>query len=155
MDQIRIQCLKWLNVHSREHKVLKTLWRLSHKVHPVLNIPIICSASMNTQKNAIDRSISISTTFKTAYDTYLAIHDARIGGHYREINGLIITYQPNGTVLDTAMTTLHKDLHGIIIATKLSYSNGPIEGINHKIKELKLHAMASPTKPKCSSKPTR
>jgi Transposase and inactivated derivatives len=33
--------------------------------------------------------------------------------------------------------TLRKKLNGVINAAKSSYSNGPIEGINRKIKELK------------------
>ncbi|EPC98497.1 transposase [Lacticaseibacillus paracasei subsp. paracasei Lpp125] len=35
------------------------------------------------------------------------------------------------------MYTLRKNLNGVINAAKSSYSNGPIEGINCKIKELK------------------
>lgn len=34
MDTIRTQCLKQLDKHSREYKVLKSLWRLFHKANP-------------------------------------------------------------------------------------------------------------------------
>lgn len=35
------------------------------------------------------------------------------------------------------MATLRKNLTGVINAAKSPYSNGPIEGVNRKIKELK------------------
>ena len=75
--------------------------------------------------------------FKTAYETYIDLHDALMGHHADELKNIITNYQPNGTPLDTAMHTLRKNLNGVINADKSSYSNGPIEGINRKIKELK------------------
>lgn len=75
--------------------------------------------------------------FKTAYETYIDLHDALMGRHADELKNIITNYQPNGTPLDTAMHTLRKNLNGVINADKSSYSNGPIEGINRKIKELK------------------
>ncbi|KRL41166.1 hypothetical protein FD01_GL002250 [Lacticaseibacillus manihotivorans DSM 13343 = JCM 12514] len=39
--------------------------------------------------------------------------------------------------MDTAIATLRKNLPWIINAAKSPYSNGPIEGVNRKIKELK------------------
>ena len=62
MDQIRVQGLKQLDVHSREHKVLKSLWKLFHKTKP---------------------------DAKQAH--YLAIHDALMGGHYRKLATIITT----------------------------------------------------------------
>lgn len=139
MDQIRVQCLKQLDVHSREHKVLKSLWKLFHKVQPDAKHShyLFGLNEYSTEQNAIDLGTGVSTAFKTAYDTYLAIHDALMGGHYRKIKSLIMTYQSNGTALDTAMTTLRKNLRGVVNAAKSPYSNGPIEGVNRKIKELK------------------
>ena len=139
MDQIRVQCLKQLDVHSREHKVLKSLWKLFHKVQPDAKHShyLFGLNEYSTEQNAIDLGTGVSTAFKTAYDTYLAIHDALMGAHYRKIKSLIMTYQSNGTALDTAMTTLRKNLRGVVNAAKSPYSNGPIEGVNRKIKELK------------------
>ncbi len=91
----------------------------------------------STEQNAIDLGTSVSPTFKDAYDTYLDVHDALMGGQCRKLETLITTYKRNGSVLDTAMTTLRKNLRGVINAAKSSYSNGPIEGVNRKIKELK------------------
>ncbi|WP_172996128.1 transposase, partial [Lactobacillus helveticus] len=69
--------------------------------------------------------------------TYIDLHDALMGRHADKLKNIITNYQPNGTPLDTAMHTLRKNLNGVINAAKSSYSNGPIEGINRKIKELK------------------
>ena len=139
MDQIRVQCLKQLDVHSREHKILKSLWKLFHKVHPDAQHTqyLFGLNEYSTEQNAIDLGTSVSPTFKDAYDTYLDVHDALMGGQCRKLETLITTYKRNGSVLDTAMTTLRKNLRGVINAAKSSYSNGPIEGVNRKIKELK------------------
>ena len=139
MDQIRVQCLKQLDVHSREHKVLKSLWKLFHKTKPDAKQAhyLIGLNEYSTEQNAIDLGTSVSAPFKTAYTTYLAIHDALMGGHYRELATIITTYKGNGSALDTAMATLGKNLTGVINTAKSPYSNGPIEGVNRKIKELK------------------
>lgn len=91
----------------------------------------------STEQNAIDLGTSVSAPFKTAYTTHLAIHDALMGGHYRKLATIITTYKRNGSALDMAMATLRKNLTGVINATKSPYSNGPIEGVNRKIKVLK------------------
>ncbi|WP_283601728.1 transposase [Ligilactobacillus aviarius] len=41
--------------------------------------------------------------------------------------------------MDTAVSTLKGNIHYIENACYFNYSNGPIEGINCKIKELKRH----------------
>ncbi len=139
MDQLRVQCLKQLDVHSREHKVLKSLWKLFHKANPDAKKShyLFGLNEWSTEQNAIDIGTSASAAFKTAYETYLELHEDLMGGHYRKLKTLITTYKRNGTVLDTAMSTLRKNLRGVITAAKSSYSNGPIEGVNRKIKELK------------------
>ena len=139
MDTIRTQCLKQLDKHSREYKVLKSLWRLFHKANPdAQNSRYLFGLNeYSTEQNAIDIGTDTFPAFKTAYETYIDLHDALMGRHADELKNIITNYQPNGTPLDTAMHTLRKNLNGVINAAKSSYSNGPIEGINRKIKELK------------------
>ena len=139
MDQIRVQCLKQLDVHSREHKVLKSHWKLFHKAHPdAKHVSYMFGLNeYSTEQNAIDLGTSTSLEFKIAYQTYRDIHDSLMSGNFQELSTLITTYQRNGSVLDTAMATLRKNLSGVINAATSPYSNGPIEGVNRKIKELK------------------
>lgn len=134
MDTIRTQCLKQLDKHSREYKVLKSLWRLFHKANPDAQKSryLFGLNEYSTEQNAIDIGTDTFPAFKTAYETYIDLHDALMGRHADELKNIITNYQPNGTPLDTAMHTLRKNLNGVS-----SYSNGPIEGINRKIKELK------------------
>lgn len=139
MDTIRTQCLKQLDKHSREYKVLKSLWRLFHKANPDAQKSryLFGLNEYSTEQNAIDIGTDTFPAFKTAYETYIDLHDALMGRHADELKNIITNYQPNGTPLDTAMHTLRKNLNGVINAAKSSYSNGPIEGINRKIKKLK------------------
>lgn len=48
-----------------------------------------------------------------------------------------MNYRPNGTEMDTVMRTIQKNYLGIRNACLYDHSNGPLEGINRKIKELK------------------
>jgi transposase len=50
---------------------------------------------------------------------------------------LVMNYRPNGTEMDTVIRTIQKNYLGIRNACLYDYSNGPLEGINRKIKELK------------------
>ena len=53
-------------------------------------------------------------------------------------------YQHTNTVMDTAIQTLKKNLNGIQSAMLYPYSNGATEGINRKIKNLKIQLSYQP-----------
>ena len=48
-----------------------------------------------------------------------------------------MTYRRTDTEMDTVITTFRKNYLGIRNACLYDYSNGPIEGFNRKVKELK------------------
>ena len=118
MDTIRTQCLKQLDKHSREYKVLKSLWRLFNKANPDAQKSryLFGLNEYSTEQNAIDIGTDTFPAFKTAYETYIDLHDALMGRHADELKYIITNYQPNGTPLDTAMHTLRKNLNGVINA---------------------------------------
>ncbi|MQS76906.1 transposase, partial [Companilactobacillus halodurans] len=49
-------------------------------------------------------------------------------------------YKRNGTAMDTAITTLRKNINYVKNSCLLPYSNGPLEGTIGKIKKLKRNS---------------
>ncbi len=135
-----------------EYKVLKSLWRLFHKANPDAQKSryLFGLNEYSTEQNAIDIGTDTFPAFKTAYETYIDLHDALMGRHADELKNIITNYQPNGTPLDTAMHTLRKNLNGVINAAKSSYSNGPIEASTVRSRSSNVLVMASPIRPICS-----
>ncbi|MFD1440783.1 ISL3 family transposase [Lacticaseibacillus hegangensis] len=140
MDQIRIQALKQISdKHSREYKALKTNWKTLHKAKPDAkhrHYRFGLNESL-TDQEVIDVGIDPFPKLKTAYETYIDIHDALLGGHPKRLKALIENYQPCGEPMDTAIATLKLNIRGVLNASQTLLSNGPIEGVNRKIKELK------------------
>lgn len=139
MDQLRVQYLKQLDPHSREHKVMKTDWRLFHKAHPNASKMRYLRGlnEYSTEQNAIDLGTDKFPAFKAAYEAYIDVHEALMNHQVSRLKALITNYQRAESTMDTAMTTLRKNLTGVLNAARSSYSNGPIEGKNRKIKQLK------------------
>ena len=91
MDTIRTQCLKQLDKHSRKYKVLNSLWRLFHKANPDAQKSryLFGLNEYSTEQNAIDIGTDTFPAFKTAYETYIDLHDALMGRHADELKNII------------------------------------------------------------------
>lgn len=140
LDQIRVQCLKQLNdPHSAIYKALKTNWKVFPKADPDAIQPRY-RFGLNqflTDQEVIDIGIDAFPRFKAAYDTYIGFHDALLDNDPERLEALIRGYKPCGEAMDIAIKTLDKNLAGVLNAATSEYSNGPIEGVNRKIKALK------------------
>ena len=141
LDNCRINLLKNLDKHSREYRILKSQWKLFHQkvteLHPEKPIYLRGINEYMTKQNAVDLVTNEFPEFKTVYETYqeitLALHDRD-----RELLcAALERYQPTQTAMDASINTLKKNLRYVINSTKYEYSNGPLEGINRKIKVLK------------------
>ncbi|MBB1085369.1 transposase, partial [Limosilactobacillus fastidiosus] len=53
------------------------------------------------------------------------------------LQAVLQNYQTTNTEMDTTISTLRKNQQAVINSTKYEFSNGPLEGINRKIKTLK------------------
>ncbi|HEU5999926.1 TPA: transposase, partial [Streptococcus pneumoniae] len=53
------------------------------------------------------------------------------------LESTILDYQKTNTEMDTAIQTLRQNRKYVLNSAKFEYSNGPLEGINRKIKTLK------------------
>lgn len=142
LDSARIQLLKKLKSHRRrEYRILKSQWRLFHKdMQGINNTKPVYLRGINeymTQQNAIDLILSKYPHFSEVYHTYQNIVQALKRHDADELTSTIYLYEPSKTLMDTTINTFKKSLHYITNSARFSYSNGPLEGINRRIKSLK------------------
>lgn len=141
LDNCRINILKFLDAHSREYKIMKSQWRLFHlkqtELHPEKPVYLRGINEYMTKQNAVDLITNKFDDFKAVYQTYQTITKALHDRDQELLQDVLEHYQPNKTAMDTTIATLRKNRRAVINSTKYEYSNGPLEGINRKIKTLK------------------
>ena len=71
------------------------------------------------------------------YQTYQDITKALNERNSELLESTILDYQKTDTEMDTAIQTLRQNREYVLNSAKFEYSNGPLEGINRKIKTLK------------------
>ncbi|MCD7084967.1 transposase, partial [Limosilactobacillus fastidiosus] len=69
--------------------------------------------------------------------TYQAITQALQERDPKLLQAVLQNYQTTNTEMDTTISTFRKNQQAVINSTKYEFSNGPLEGINRKIKTLK------------------
>lgn len=142
LDNARIQLLKQFKDHrSREYKILKSQWRLFHKAEDQLeNAKAVFLRGINeymTQENAVDLILRKHPKFAEVYSTYQKLHAALKKRDVEELTSTISGYENTKTAMDQTIHTLRRSAHFVANSAKYDYSNGPLEGINRKIKNLK------------------
>ena len=144
LDSARIQTIKGLkDHHARIYRIMKSQWRLFHKDYTQIDaIKPVYLRGINeymTQQNAIDLVLNHFTKFNDVYQTYqYLMHVIKIR-NVQEMSELLDTYQPLHNQMDIVIHTLRYYRHYILNSLIYPYSNGPIEGLNRKIKDLKRH----------------
>ena len=141
MDRERIKLQKVLDYKSREFKILKSHWKLFHKNAKELETakPVYLRGvnEYMTPQNAVDLITEKYKDFGEIYNTYQNIVMAIKERNVDLLDETINSYQTTHTELDTCINTFKKNLRFIKNSIKFEYSNGPLEGINRKIKSLK------------------
>ena len=138
----RVATLKRLpNHHSRQYKSLKTHWRLFNKTENQLDAQHIKYYrglnEFTTQQNIVSLGLEDQPTLTAVYMVYQTLLEALQNRDFKTFETTVHQYQRTNTTMDTAIRTLKKNLNGIQNAMLYLYSNGPIEGLNRKIKTLK------------------
>lgn len=133
LDQARLALIHGISDHhSRVYKVLKSQWRLFHmKCMDIDDKTPHYLFGINeymTQQNALDLGFKDHPRFKQVYDVYQAIQQALSTGDERKLVNALNTYKHTGTEMDTAISTLKKNMIAIKNSCKYSYSNEPVEG---------------------------
>ena len=90
-----------------------------------------------TTQNAVDLITNQFPEYAKDYHIYQSILQCISDHNVKELRQTIMDYRPNGSAMDTTITTLKSNLKYIENSIRYTFSNGPLEGINRKVKQLK------------------
>ena len=90
-----------------------------------------------TQQNALDLIVKNHPQFEKVYDAYQDIFNALKGKNRERLIDVLENYRRSGQNMDTAISTFKKNMIAVLNSVEYDFSNGPVEGMNRRIKSLK------------------
>ncbi|CAJ1226420.1 ISL3 family transposase [Lactiplantibacillus xiangfangensis] len=144
LNQTRVQLMHHFSSDTREYRILKHHWRLFLKSYSNLETRkpqwFTHLKDWFTQEQLILKGLELDPTFQHTYFTAHALVDAlRTRDYQRFIEALSRTDKVSSQ-LETTIKTYRKHLSLIKNMMASTYSNGPLEGVNRKIKQIKRTA---------------
>ena len=141
LGNARISLMKNMNdCHCREYKILKAYWRLFHKdsadLEAARSVYLRGVNEYMPQQNALDLIVKNHPQFEKVYDAYQDVSNALKGKRERLI-AVLENYRRSGQNMDTVISTLKNNMAAVLNSVEYDFSNGPVEGINRRIKSLK------------------
>ena len=142
LGNARISLMKKMNdCHCREYKILKAHWRLFHKdsadLEAARSFYLRGVNEYMTQQNALDLIVKNHPQFEKVYDAYQDVFNALKEKNRERLIDVLENYRRSGQNMDTAISTLKKNMTAVLNSVEYDFSNGPVEGINRRIKSLK------------------
>lgn len=144
LNQSRVQLMKHYNVDSSEYRLLKFHWRLFLMNYDRLekNKPQWFPHLHDhlTQEAVVARGLNLDETFA---NTYRIAHEIIESCQKRNWNQFAQALSETATVnplLKTVTNTFKKQRKPIQNMMSCTYSNGPLEGVNREIKQIKRTA---------------
>lgn len=141
LNNCRISIMKQLDKHTREYKIMKSQWKLFHfktkDLHPEKPVYLWGVNEYMTRQNAVDLITNKFSDFMMVYQTYQDITTALQSRNKELLITTLSDYQTTHSEMDITINTLRKNQKYVLNSIKYKYSNGPLEGINRKIKNLK------------------
>lgn len=139
-ERIKIQRELSDKNHNRVYKLLKSNWKFFLKAERNID-------TSNTKwfrgvneymypQDALQLVFKDFPNFKTVYDVYQSVLDARFNHTFTPLELLINNYKNNKTEMDTVIKTYKKYIKGIKAAFENNASNGRLEGTNRRIKQI-------------------
>ena len=89
------------------------------------------------QQNALDLIVKNHPQFEKVYDAYQDVFNALKKKNRERLIDVLENYRRSGQNMDTAISTLKKNMTAVLKSVEYDFSNGPVEGINRRIKSLK------------------
>ena len=122
-------------------KILKAHWRLFHKdsadLEAARSVYLRGVNEYMTQQNALDLIVKNHPQFEKVYDTYQDVFNALKEKNRERLIDVLENYRRSGQNMDTAISTLKKNMTAVLNSVEYDFSKGPVEGINRRIKSLK------------------
>ncbi|WP_409022737.1 ISL3 family transposase [Dellaglioa sp. P0083] len=140
INQARVQLMRQYDSKSYEYRLLKHHWKLFLKHPNALETkkPQWFTHLRNhlTQEQLIETALGFNQEFAVVYATCHGIIDALKLGQNSQVTDLINHSQTVNIGLSTVLSTLKKNLKAVCEAICSLLSNGRIEGVNRKIKQI-------------------
>lgn len=142
LGNARISLMKKMNdCHCREYKILKAHWRLFHKdsadLEAARSVYLRGVNEYMPQQNALDLIVKNHPQFEKVYDAYQDVFNVLKEKNRERLIDVLENYRRSGQNIDTAISTLKKNMTAVLNSVEYDLSNGPVEGINRRIKSLK------------------
>ena len=122
-------------------KILKAHWRLFHKdsadLEAARSVYLRGVNEYMTQQNALDLIVKNHPQFEKVYDAYQDVFNALKKKNRERLIDVLENYRRSSQNMDTAIFTLKKNMTTVLNSVEYDFSNGPVEGINRRIKSLK------------------
>lgn len=151
LNTIRIQTMKNYSISSRAYRQLKKYWKLLLKDETTLNYTDFRKHrnyryTYLTDQEVIDRLLALSPELRSAYNIYQDVLYAVRHQDYNQLQSIVTTSNQDPRfpqlpkTMKKARRTLKKHLSEIQNSFIYTFSNGPVEGANNKIKVIKRTA---------------
>ncbi|ETY75290.1 transposase ISL3 [Lactiplantibacillus fabifermentans T30PCM01] len=144
LNQTRVQLMHHFKQDSREYRVLKHHWRLFLKsyTHLEKRKPQWFAHLKNwfTQEQLVWQGLELADTFQHTYFIAHALVDALRNRDYDQFIQTLNNVKNVSPQLETTIKTYRKNLPLIKNMMMTTFSNGPLEGVNRKIKQIKRTA---------------
>ena len=151
LNTIHIQTMKSYGINTRAYRQLKRYWKLLLKDETTLNYTDFRKRrnyhyAYLTNQEVVDRLLALSPELRVAYNFYQDILYAVRHKDFKQlqttitVNMQLTRFQQLPETMKKARLTLKRHLSEIENSFKYTFSNGPAEGSNNKIKAIKRTA---------------
>lgn len=140
LNEVRLSVAKKQPHSSREYRMIKKYWRLFDKPFDKLEAKRLyyrtpLKREMTSQRIVTD-AVALSPKFTSVYLVYQDILTA-VQRHDQDLLAkTICDYRKLNCSMDTTIRSLKQNLKAVTNSLKYAYSNGPLEGVNRKIKAI-------------------
>lgn len=140
-NRVRVRIMKTYANSNIKHKILQRYWKLLLKPNEELDFKGYYNfthiAGVSTENSTVEYILSLSDELRQAYEV---LQTVRRAVKYRDITQLTTVLDGKDNYSDELripLKTLKEHQESVYNALKYKYSNGPMEGINNKIKVIK------------------
>ncbi len=139
-NQLRIQTMKRYEKHSMAYRLLKLPWKLYLKSYDDLEKTKVFSnrhlRDRLTEEHIITDGIQASPLLTNTYWSTQGFRKVIKEHDEQSLKEIINDDQDVCGALSTNYRTFREHFQAVLNATKYHYSNGPLEGVNRKIKQI-------------------
>lgn len=143
-NKTRIQLMKQFSTSSKTYKQLKRYWKLLLK--PLGNLDFKHFHHWSyfdhwlSETDVVDQLLAINPVLKSTYEVLQRLMSATRNRHWSDFKLALSQESTTSDLFQISLQNLIKNQSYVENALRYNYSNGPLEGTNNKIKNIKRNA---------------